>query len=150
MSKLKVIASKKNWIDSRSIEALEKITKFEGVTKVVGLPDLSVGAVPNGAAILSKNRIYPHLIGSDIGCGIGLFEVEIKAKKIKVERFAKNLDKLDSLDDIEINSRNLGYHLGSIGKGNHFAELHFVLLVCHVQLLIHQSLKIVPYIVLVM
>ena len=82
--------------------------------------------MPNGAAILSKDRIYPHLIGGDIGCGMSLFEVAIKPKKIKVERFAKYLDRLKSLDDISIENTLGEYNLGSIGKGNHFAELHLV------------------------
>ncbi len=126
MDNLTVIASKKNWIDTRSVEALEKITRFKGVKKVVGLPDLSVGVVPNGMAVLSKDRIYPHLIGGDIGCGMSLFEVSLKPKKIKVDRFAKYLSKIDSLDDVEIDTPYLGYSLGSIGRGNHFAELHLV------------------------
>lgn len=126
MDNLTVIASKRNWIDSRSVETLEKITRFKGVKKVVGLPDLSVGLVPNGTAILIEDRIYPHLIGGDIGCGMSLFEVAIKPKKIKVDRFAKHLSKIESLDDIKIDFPSLGYHLGSIGKGNHFAELHLV------------------------
>lgn len=126
MDKLHIIASKKNWIDTRSVETLEKITHFKGVKKVVGLPDLSVGLVPNGTAILTEDRIYPHLIGGDIGCGMSLFEVPLKAKKIKVERFTKHLSKLDSLDDVELDTPTLGYHLGSIGKGNHFSELHLV------------------------
>jgi len=126
MDTLTIIASKRNWIDSRSVETLEKITRFKGVKKVVGLPDLSVGVVPNGTAILTEDRIYPHLIGGDMGCGMSLFEVPLKAKKIKVERFAKHLSKVESLDDIEVELPHLGYHLGSIGKGNHFAELHLV------------------------
>lgn len=126
MDNLTIIASEKNWIDTRSVETLEKVTRFKGVKKVVGLPDLSVGLVPNGTAILTKDRIYPHLIGGDIGCGMSLFEVPIKAKKIKVDRFAKHLLKVESLDDIEIDIPSLGYHLGSIGKGNHFVELHVV------------------------
>ena len=126
MDTLTIIASEKNWIDSRSVETLEKITRFKGVKKVVGLPDLSVGRVPNGMAVLTEERIYPHLIGGDIGCGMSLFEVPIKAKKIKVERFAKHLSKLESLDEVEIDTPHLGYHLGSIGKGNHFTELHLV------------------------
>jgi len=126
MDTLTIIASKRNWIDSRSVETLEKITRFKGVKKVVGLPDLSVGLVPNGTAILTDERIYPHLIGGDIGCGMSLFEVPLKAKKIKVERFAKHLSKVESLDDVEVELPHLGYHLGSIGKGNHFAELHLV------------------------
>ncbi len=126
MDNLRVFASSKNWIDVRSVETLKKITHFKGVKSVVGLPDLSVGLVPNGMAVLSEDRVYPHLIGGDIGCGMSLFEVPIKAKKIKVERFAKHLAKLDSLDDIELDLPELGYNLGTIGKGNHFAELHLV------------------------
>ena len=126
MDNLRVFASSKNWIDTRSVETLKKITHFKGVKSVVGLPDLSVGLVPNGMATLTENRVYPHLIGGDIGCGMSLFEVPIKAKKIKVDRFAKYLSKIDSLDDVDINLPELGYNLGSIGKGNHFAELHLV------------------------
>ncbi len=130
MDKLTVIASKKNWIDTRSVETLEKITHFKGVQKVVGLPDLSVGRVPNGMAVLTTERIYPHLIGGDIGCGMSLFEMQLnstKAKKIKVDKFEKRIKKLESLDDIALEqTSNLGYNLGSIGKGNHFAELHLV------------------------
>ncbi len=125
MDNLTIITSQKNWIDIRSVEALKKITRFKGVKKVVGLPDLSVGVVPNGMAVLS-DRVYPHLIAGDIGCGMSLFEVPLKPKKIKVERFAKYLSKIDSLDDVDIDTPYLGYHLGSIGKGNHFAELHLV------------------------
>jgi len=124
MEKLTLIASKRNWIDTRSVETLQQLTTYKGISSVVGLPDLSVGRVPNGMALFCTNRIYPHLIGSDIGCGMALFETKIKAKKIKTERFYKYLSKLDSLDAIEVESDVSGYNLGSIGKGNHFAELH--------------------------
>ena len=123
MDTLTIIASKGNWIDARSVETLVKIKHYKGVKKVVGLPDLSVGRVPNGMAVLTEDRIYPHLIGGDIGCGMSLFEVPVKAKKIKVDRFAKYLSKIESLDDVVLDTPLLGYHLGSIGKGNHFAEL---------------------------
>jgi len=124
MDNLTIIASSTNWIDTRSVDTLKQITHYKGVKKVVGLPDLSVGNVPNGMAVLTKDRIYPHLVGGDIGCGMSFFEVPIKAKKIKIERFYKYLSKLESLDDIKLDIPYLGYHLGSIGKGNHFAELH--------------------------
>ena len=126
MDNVTIIASEKNWIDSRSVETLKKIAHYKGVQKVVGLPDLSVGHVPNGMAELTQDRIYPHLIGGDIGCGMSLFEVSLKAKKIKVERFAKALSKMDALADVALDAPTLGYHLGTIGKGNHFAELHRV------------------------
>ncbi len=127
MDKLKVIASKRNWIDSRSVDTLEKITHFRGVTRVVGLPDLSVGCVPNGMAVLVEDRIYPHLIGGDIGCGMSLFQSEIKKSKLKVDKFEKKLRKIDSLDEVSLEEpTSMGYNLGSIGKGNHFAELHLI------------------------
>ncbi len=130
MGTLSLIASAKNWIDSRSVETLKDITTYRGVKKVVGLPDLSVGLVPNGMAILTEGVIYPHFIGGDIGCGMTLFEIRggVKsAKKIKVEKFEKRLKALDSLEDIVLeNEPKHGYHLGSIGKGNHFAELQVV------------------------
>jgi len=126
MDNLRIFASSKNWIDTRSVETLKQITRFKGVKRVVGLPDLSVGLVPNGMAVLTEDRVYPHLIGGDIGCGMSLFEVPIKAKKIKVDKFAKYLSKIESLDDVDIDLEELGYNLGTIGKGNHFAELHLV------------------------
>jgi len=126
MERLTLIASKRNWIDTRSVETLQQLTSYRGITRVVGLPDLSVGRVPNGMALFSTGRIYPHLIGSDIGCGMALYESKIKAKKIRTERFYKYLRKIETLDEIEVESKLEGYNLGSIGRGNHFAELHRV------------------------
>jgi len=130
MDKLTIISSSKNWIDTRSVETLKEITTFQGVKKVVGLPDLSVGRVPNGTAILTEDRIYPHLIGGDIGCGMSLFEMPLskqKAKKIKVDKFEKKLKKLETLDDVTLEQTNhLRYNLGTVGRGNHFTELHVV------------------------
>jgi len=124
MDTVTIIASSKNWIDQRSVETLQKIANYKDIKRVVGLPDLSVGVVPNGMAILSSKRIFPHFIGGDIGCGMSLFEIPIKEKKIKVEKFAKALEKIDSLDTIQTDIKLSGYHFGTIGKGNHFAELH--------------------------
>ena len=127
MDRLTIIASKRNWIDSRSVETLEKITQFKGVKKVVGLPDLSVGRVPNGMALLVEDKIYPHLIGGDIGCGMSLFKSSVKPNKIKIDKFERRLKKLNSLDSVAIAQEEcVGYNLGTIGKGNHFAELHLV------------------------
>ncbi len=120
-----IIASERNWIDSRSVETLRQIAHFQGVQRVVGLPDLSVGHVPNGMAVATTERIYPHLIGGDIGCGMALYETAVRGKKIRAERFARHLTKLDSLYDIE-DGEEPGCHLGTIGRGNHFAELHVV------------------------
>jgi len=52
-----LIASEKNWIDTRSVDALKNVAKLEGVKRVVGLPDLSVGNVPNGMAVITQDYI---------------------------------------------------------------------------------------------
>ncbi len=123
MGDLRVIASSKNWIDYKAVESLKNISNFDSVVKVVALPDLSVGTVPNGCAILSK-RVYPHFIGGDIGCGMSLFCSTVVSKKIKVDRFTKRLTKIDTIESMD--SLNLKYNLGTIGKGNHFAELQII------------------------
>ncbi|MEJ2437509.1 MAG: RtcB family protein, partial [Sulfurovaceae bacterium] len=119
MDNLTIIASETNWIDIRSVETLKQIARYESVQKIVGLPDLSVGNVPNGMAVLTKDRIYPHLIGGDIGCGMNLYEIALspsKTKKLKVDKFEKRLGKIDSLEDVELeDDTHPGYNLGTIG-----------------------------------
>lgn len=128
MDTLTIIASDRNWIDTRSVDTLRQIAHYQGVQKVVGLPDLSVGNVPNGMTVLTEDRIYPHLIGGDIGCGMNLYEIPLHStKKIKIDKFEKRLSKLETLEEIKLSQEtHLGYNLGTIGKGNHFAELHLV------------------------
>lgn len=48
---VRVIASKKNWIESESIRQLELTAKLKGIKLAVGLPDLHPGKdAPVGAA----------------------------------------------------------------------------------------------------
>ena len=58
----------------------------------VGLPDLHAGKSPIGVAVLTEERFYPHLIGNDIGCGMGLFETNVKLKKFKQEKWVTKLN----------------------------------------------------------
>lgn len=125
MGTVHLFASERNWIDTRSVETLHQISRYEGIQHVAGLPDLSVGNVPNGSACLSEGRIYPHLIGSDIGCGMALFQSRVALSKFKADRSEKVLRKLPSLSTIETDVA-LDHHLGTIGRGNHFAELQQV------------------------
>lgn len=91
------------------------------MVKVVGMPDLHLGkGYPIGAAYLSSTLIYPALIGSDIGCGMGFWQTDISLSKLsidKLERRISNIDRPISQGE---------YNLGTIGGGNHFAELQKV------------------------
>jgi release factor H-coupled RctB family protein len=132
-----VIASNDTWIEHDAIQQLVKTSQLDGVIRSVGLPDLHPGrGYPIGAAFLTKEIIYPALVGNDIGCGMSLWCTGLSAKKIKRERLEKNLGSIDDALDDSWNTLleeraaalgvNLGAHrqvIGTIGGGNHFAEL---------------------------
>jgi release factor H-coupled RctB family protein len=102
----------------------------------VGLPDLHPGkGSPIGAAFAVEGCIYPSLVGNDIGCGIGLWSTSLSAAKIKREAWAEKLRKLDGawegdaaqwLAARQVEPGGFAASLGTIGSGNHFAELQAV------------------------
>jgi release factor H-coupled RctB family protein len=75
---------------------------------------------------------YPYLVGSDVGCGMALFDTDLDAAKAKPEKWAKKLKGLEEpwdgditawLKDYGVEPDGFGSSLGTIGMGNHFAEL---------------------------
>ncbi len=133
MSNVTIISSEKNWLEHTALNQLNSIASLPGVVNTVGLPDLHPGKTPVGTAIITEGIIYPHLVGNDIGCGMALFMTELEKRKLKLERLVKKAESLDSLKQIElpgkfedINISPLGTSLGTIGGGNHFAELQEV------------------------
>jgi len=131
--KLCLYASEKSWIEGEALRQLERVAQFAGMIRVAGFPDLHPGkGSPVGAAMLTKDVFYPYLIGSDIGCGMGLFATELSASKGKPEKWSRIVGGLDEPwnGDVrswleEHNARPEGFAdaLGTIGHGNHFAEL---------------------------
>ena len=132
----KIIASPKNWIEGEAIKQLQNTAKFPGMEMAVGLPDLHPGkGSPIGAAFFTKNILYPYLIGNDIGCGMGLWQTDLKKHKIKRDRWVKKLYALENqrnndtkawLEKDNLKSNNWDDSLGTIGGGNHFAELQTI------------------------
>lgn len=128
-----VIASEKTWIEDEAIQQLKTAAELKGMRKVVGLPDLHPGrGTPIGAAFMSKSWIYPHLVGNDIGCGMGLWQTDLSVHKLKLDTWVSRLENLDEpwdgdtsawLLDYQLDSTPFDYSLGTIGGGNHFAEL---------------------------
>jgi release factor H-coupled RctB family protein len=128
-----VIASEKTWIEDEAIQQLKTTAELKGMKRVVGLPDLHPGrGTPIGAAFMSKSWIYPHLVGNDIGCGMGLWKTDLSVHKLKLDTWVSKLDNLDEpwdgdtsewLSDYQLKSTLFDHSLGTIGGGNHFAEL---------------------------
>ena len=118
------------------MDQLEHVASLAGVRKVAAFPDLHPGRYgPVGCAILA-DRLYPYLIGNDVGCGMSLFELDIPVRKIRLDKAAHRLRALETpwTGDVDVWLENaglalartgadIGAGLGSIGGGNHFCEL---------------------------
>jgi release factor H-coupled RctB family protein len=132
MSNYSVIASSQSWIEGEAIRQLEQTARLPGMRQAIGLPDLHPGkGTPVGAAFISQGCFYPHLVGNDIGCGMGLWQTDLPARKLKLSRWADRLHGLEApwggdraawLADAGV-EHVYTEALGSIGGGNHFAEL---------------------------
>ena len=135
-TKITLISSDRSWVEGDAIRQLENTAELEGMVSAVGLPDLHPGkGGPVGAALLTRKFIYPFIVGNDVGCGMGFFNTDLNARKVKRDKWVKRLRDLDEPwrgDTREWPMQN-GVDLmeysdacGTIGGGNHFAELQMV------------------------
>ncbi|MFA9949309.1 RNA ligase RtcB family protein [Dentiradicibacter hellwigii] len=130
-----LIADSHTWIEGNAIQQLQTTSRLPQMRRVAGMPDLHAGrGYPVGAAFFSSGRFYPALIGNDIGCGMALWQTDLAAHKAKPAKLAKQLGNIDAPLDESWQPRIreiLPPHpfqvaLGTIGGGNHFAELQTV------------------------
>lgn len=131
----RLIASAQTWIEGEALRQLEQTAALPGMRQAVGLPDLHPGkGYPIGAAFLSE-RIYPALVGNDIGCGMALWPLDLTARKFKPERAAERLRGLEDPWEGDLSGWRARFgleptafdaSLGTLGGGNHFAEVQAV------------------------
>ena len=135
-----LIASKETWIEGLAIDQLIKTSELAGMHRVAGMPDLHPGrGYPIGAAFFTLNKIYPALVGNDIGCGMSLWQTSAKVSKVNLDKLAKKFEHVEQPLDESWSSiienrkhdkgiTNNGYDraLGTIGGGNHFAEFQAI------------------------
>jgi release factor H-coupled RctB family protein len=132
----RLFASAKSWIEGEALRQLYATSKLEGMRLAVGFPDLHPGkGSPVGAAFVTEGLIYPYLIGGDIGCGMALFKTDLVQRDIKLNRWTGLRFDLEHpwegdvgevLAATELESSEFDEALGTIGGGNHFAELQRV------------------------
>jgi release factor H-coupled RctB family protein len=129
-----VFASPASWIESDAVAQCEQVAAFDGMIHVAGMPDLHPGkGAPIGAAMTST-VLYPFLVGSDIGCGIAVFPIDLK--RAVPEKLAARFPDLDRALDPDRDADDPAWHvldgeipaghldgLGTVGRGNHFVEL---------------------------
>ena len=124
--------SSNTWIEGSAVDQLKKTFALPGMQAVAAFPDLHPGKHgPVGMAALA-DRLYPQLIGNDIGCGMSLFALDIPLHKVKPAKVAEawrglegsaELDQETRLEEVGLKSSLLPKALGTIGGGNHFCEL---------------------------
>ncbi|UXS04038.1 RNA ligase RtcB family protein [Agrobacterium tumefaciens] len=127
--------SNRSWIDGAALDQLEKMAQLPGVKTLAAFPDLHPGKYgATGVALLSE-KLHPLLIGNDIGCGMSFFELDLPTRKLKLDKAANRLRRLDTVttDSPSVRLEELGLPddlfpnaLGTIGGGNHFCELQAV------------------------
>ena len=132
----RLFASAQSWIEGEAVRQLYASSKLEGIRYAVGFPDLHPGkGSPVGAAFVTEYVIYPHLIGGDIGCGMALFETDMVRRDAKLDRWADRYFHLEHpwdeeagefLAEHDLESTEFDRALGTIGGGNHFAEIQVV------------------------
>jgi len=133
---VRLFASSKSWIEGEAVRQLNATAQLDGVTLAVGFPDLHPGKyTANGAAFVTEGVIYPHLIGNDIGCGMALFATDLSRRKAKLDAWAKldfqlehpwNGDVSEALEAAELDATEFDNSFGTLGGGNHFAEVQAV------------------------
>ncbi len=121
------------WIEGRAEAQLEEIAGWTGVRKIAAFPDLHPGKYgPVGCAVLA-DRIFPQLIGNDIGCGMSLFQLDQPVRKMKLEKALRRMRVLGEpasedqpwrLEEIGLPTDLFATSLGTVGGGNHFCDVH--------------------------
>jgi hypothetical protein len=124
-AEVSVLATSQVWMEGSAIEQLRKTAKLEGMLAAIGMPDLHPGAnSPIGAVFVSRDRIYPALVGNDIGCGVGLWQTDLQLKKNRLGDWAERLRDLDGpwagdggawLAERDIEASEHDHSLGTIG-----------------------------------
>lgn len=127
-----IIADPKTTPEGRAVQQLHTTADLPHIHAAAGMADLHPGrGYPVGAAFFSRTHLYPALIGGDIGCGMGLWQSDLLAKKYSADKLLRRIGDLETpLDaswqtriDALIDNPPYRHALGTIGGGNHFAEI---------------------------
>jgi release factor H-coupled RctB family protein len=134
----------KSYVDPDAIKQLKYAAALPGMVTCVGMPDLHPGGKYPVGASFTSTVVHPELVGQDIGCGMTLYELDCAGsltdrqveKMYKVLRQAGIESASAAQPDVTVPqdmkkdvTRLVERHqnaFGTIGGGNHFAELQSV------------------------
>lgn len=76
----RVIANPDVWMEGDGVAQFARTAGLPGCVRAVAMPDLHVGKGSVGAVFATAARVYPHLLGGDVGCGVRLFATNEDAR----------------------------------------------------------------------
>jgi release factor H-coupled RctB family protein len=133
---VRLFTTDKSWIEGAALAQLNHTARLPGMVLAAGFPDLHPGkGIAVGAAFVSRGLFYPALAGNDIGCGMSFWATDFPARKLKLDRLEKRIRGLEEPWDGDLAPWRDRFGLapslsdaglGTIGGGNHFAELQVV------------------------
>ena len=140
-SRIHLFASSTAWIEDAAVRQLEHLANRRGVGAVAGMPDLHPGHHgPVGCAAEAEGIVHADIIGTDIGCGMQFWSLDMPERKLRLEKAAERLTSLEGpwsgdaetrLQDEGLSNEGLDVStyagaLGTIGGGNHFCEVQVI------------------------
>lgn len=135
VAEVRLLYSSKTWVAPEALPQLRRTSELSGMEYVAAMPDLHPGTgSPGGAVFVTRGVIHPKLIGGDIGCGMLLCATTLDANA-SARRLADRLSSIDGVWDGDVDAvmerhglaeNDYRAGLGTIGGGNHFAELQVV------------------------
>jgi release factor H-coupled RctB family protein len=133
---VRLVASSRSWIEGEATRQLYATASLDGMIHTVGFPDLHPGnGTPVGAAFVTDDVTYPHLIGGDIGCGMAFHATDLVRRDLKLDRWSSLPFELEHpwdgavaeyLKESSLSSTEFDDSMGTLSGGNHFAELQCV------------------------
>eukprot|EP01024_Parvocaulis_polyphysoides_P064001 TRINITY_DN7425_c0_g1_i3.p1 TRINITY_DN7425_c0_g1~~TRINITY_DN7425_c0_g1_i3.p1 ORF type:complete len:586 (-),score=86.63 TRINITY_DN7425_c0_g1_i3:18-1775(-) len=135
-----IFLNKSSEVEEEAIKQVySTVQRFPSIVRAVALPDLCPGkSFPIGATFETQGEILPFLVGNDVGCGMTLFNTNLKEPTFKkAGQWAESLQEMDKYQQFNQASQLIKKYnisptpfdaeqLGTVGGGNHFAELQVV------------------------
>ena len=135
-TRVRIFASSTSWIEGAAVRQLEQLAERPGVLAVAGMPDLHPGHHgPVGCAAEADGIVHPDVIGTDIGCGMQFWLLDLAEHRLRIDKAAERLAALEGpwdedvatmLEQEGIEAGGFVESLGTVGGGNHFCELQTV------------------------
>ncbi|MFT4311828.1 MAG: RtcB family protein [Candidatus Woesearchaeota archaeon] len=126
--KLAIPSDTNDHIIKSAIQNIASLTRDIEIERAALLPDCTPSnTLPTGTTLqISQNQpISPQFIGMDIGCGYRLSQLDIPLRRI-YSKGALKRDKLSKMVRQLSNAASPHSKTGTLGKGNHFANIYAV------------------------